>query len=107
MGSSNAAKERRSSREMLLDIFDDVDKDHSGFLDKNELQNALAAVGLVISDDAVSSMIKFADENGDGLLGRDEWDKLISQCVLTFEKKEELIVRRTMSGQTSHSALSV
>merc|ERR1712107_38916 len=92
-----------NSRDMLLDIFDDVDKDRSGFLDKDELQDALAAVGLVISEEAIRSMITFADDNGDGLISRDEWDKLIGQCVLTFEKQEEAIVRRSPSGQSIHT----
>ena len=57
-------------------IFDAIDVDRSGAVDPAELQAALRRAGHQFSWLEIQILMLSADENGDGLLSRDEWMKI-------------------------------
>ncbi len=57
----------------LNTLFDRIDKDHSGSIDRQELIKALEASGLKLSGYRVDAMMKAADENNDGSISREEF----------------------------------
>jgi hypothetical protein len=61
------------NRESMIKIFDQIDVDKSGQLDKNELKAALAKAGTNISDFDLDALFKVADEDGSGAISKDEW----------------------------------
>jgi hypothetical protein len=54
-------------------LFDDIDVDHSGSIDKSELKTALAAKGLKVNMVAIEAMMQAADEDHDGKISKEEW----------------------------------
>jgi len=55
----------------IIALFDKLDKDGDGQLDREELKEGLAAMGA--SDETVSDMIKEADTDGDGKISKNEF----------------------------------
>lgn len=55
----------------IIALFDKLDKDGDGQLDREELQEGLAAMGA--SEETVNDMIKEADTDGDGKISKNEF----------------------------------
>jgi len=53
-----------SSDEEIRDMFNAIDKDHSGFVDANELKETFVALGIPLSDEDVRGMMKDAGVKG-------------------------------------------
>mmetsp|Transcript_22051 Transcript_22051/g.33085 ORF Transcript_22051/g.33085 Transcript_22051/m.33085 type:complete len:402 (-) Transcript_22051:207-1412(-) len=65
-------------QEFLLGLFDRMDADGSGEIDEDELFEALKEAGLAgVTMKHVKFMMKAADDNGDGVISRDEWTALV------------------------------
>jgi len=74
-------RSRRKSREFTLDdlksAFNDVDKDGSGKLNREELRTAIQKADPTASEERVDEMINFADKNNDGEIDFDEFTKAV------------------------------
>lgn len=61
----------------LEDVFAQIDKDSSGFLDAEELKHLMQEANLKVSDEEIQEMIRMADTNGDGLIDLKEFKQLM------------------------------
>ncbi len=68
----NALKLSVNDKDMTV-LFDKLDSDHSGYIDKGELREALKQSGMKVNSLSLEAMMKAADENGDGKISREEW----------------------------------
>jgi solute carrier family 25 phosphate transporter 23/24/25/41 len=57
----------------LLALFNSIDRDHNGNLDKSELQAAFQKAGLVIPPRKLDQFFAEVDSNHDGVISFDEW----------------------------------
>lgn len=75
MGSSLAAA--LASEDKLRDIFDKIDLDHGGTIDKNELQVALTGAGKFLTSEEIDAMMGAADDDASGEIDFEEFAKMI------------------------------
>jgi len=71
------AKKKKMFRARLRTLFDEVDIDHSGALDMDEMRRALSSFGLSFTDDTVREMVKFCDKDGNGDVDYNEFEEAI------------------------------
>lgn len=57
----------------LFQLFDSIDRDHSGSLDKDELRQAFARSGIVVSNSKIDQFFDQIDSNHDGEISFAEW----------------------------------
>lgn len=57
----------------LFQLFDSIDRDHSGSLDKDELRQAFARSGIVVSNAKIDHFFDEIDTNHDGEISFAEW----------------------------------
>jgi solute carrier family 25 phosphate transporter 23/24/25/41 len=57
----------------LWQLFESIDRDHNGSLDKDELRAAFSKAGLAISNAKLDSFFDEVDVNHDGVISFDEW----------------------------------
>ena len=57
----------------LWQLFESIDRDHSGALDKDELRQAFKRAGLTISSAKLDQFFDEVDSNHDGEIDFDEW----------------------------------
>ena len=72
---------------MVDDLFNSVDSDKNGFIDRAELKKWLAEIGQVLeipppSDEDVDNELKRLDDNKDGKVSKQELRKLVKELVL-------------------------
>jgi hypothetical protein len=65
------------NRASMIKIFDQIDVDKSGQLDKAELKAALAKANYNITDFDLDALFKVADEDQNGSISKDEWIKAL------------------------------
>lgn len=53
-------------RKRLRTAFDKKDKDKSGYLDREEIRDALAATGIIVSQESLENLVEAIDTNQDG-----------------------------------------
>jgi hypothetical protein len=68
-------------RRNIRALFDAIDSDHSGDLDAHELLTALAGVvhNDELDEEAINELIRAVDENGDGVVQREEFENLVRE----------------------------
>eukprot|EP00286_Rhodomonas_abbreviata_P013883 CAMPEP_0181334810 /NCGR_PEP_ID=MMETSP1101-20121128/26474_1 /TAXON_ID=46948 /ORGANISM="Rhodomonas abbreviata, Strain Caron Lab Isolate" /LENGTH=288 /DNA_ID=CAMNT_0023444843 /DNA_START=246 /DNA_END=1108 /DNA_ORIENTATION=- len=94
------AKDSRSSYDNLRDVFKKFDADNSGHLDKNELPDALDALGILFSQEELSETMMEMDTNGDGEVDLEEFERAV--CRLQATKDVLLSAdEMTLSGSGS------
>ena len=72
----------------LVDMFDEIDVDNDGYIEHNELLEALLnKTNMKVSSKMVKLLIRSADANGDGLISRDEWTNLIEKIQSSSTNK--------------------
>jgi len=71
------------------DVFDGIDADGSGEIDADELKKALDHMGIKLTRKAVAAMISVVDENGDGVVDREEFHALVSMATVRASMKRE------------------
>ena len=87
MAAMTKARARRKSKELqnnfqqmmaerLEKVFHEMDTDHSGALDPDELKAAFAAVGRPSDDETIRKCIQVLDKNNDGLIDLEEFKAL-------------------------------
>ena len=57
----------------LWQLFESIDRDHNGELDKEELRAAFSRAGLAISNAKLDQFFDEVDVNHDGVISFDEW----------------------------------
>jgi len=57
----------------LSQLFDNIDRDNSGTLDKDELRQAFARSGVVVSNAKIDQFFDEIDTNHDGRISFEEW----------------------------------
>lgn len=57
----------------LYQLFDNIDRDNSGSLDKDELRQAFARSGIVVSNSKLDDFFDRIDTNHDGKISFEEW----------------------------------
>ena len=60
-------------KQELNKVFKEFDSDNSGFIDKNELQQVVAKLGMKMTDVDVDNMIDDLDYNKDGKISPEEF----------------------------------
>lgn len=70
-----------SNKEAAMTLLKKLDKDNSGYLDKEEVRNGIKLIykeiDLCLSDADIDRMIKSVDKNNDGKIQIDEFMELI------------------------------
>lgn len=54
-------------------MFQNIDRDHNGNLDKGELQSAFTRAGLAVPGGRLDRFFDDVDANNDGVISFDEW----------------------------------
>jgi solute carrier family 25 phosphate transporter 23/24/25/41 len=57
----------------LRQLFDSIDRNNNGELDKEELKAALARAGLTVPNSKLEQFFAEVDTNKDGVISFDEW----------------------------------
>lgn len=57
----------------LWQLFQSIDKDHDGHLDKGELRSAFLRAGLAIPNSRLDKFFDDVDVDNDGVISFDEW----------------------------------
>ncbi|KAL8707577.1 MAG: hypothetical protein Q9220_007418 [cf. Caloplaca sp. 1 TL-2023] len=57
----------------LLKLFNSIDRDHNGELDKSELQSAFSRAGLAVQNSKLDQFFAEVDTNKDGVISFEEW----------------------------------
>ena len=87
-------------------VFDQIDVDNSGEIDADELKLALEKMGMKLTKGNVEAMIRVVDDNGDGVIDREEFHTLVNMATLRAEHKKEVRKRRKDTTQKlKHSIL--
>lgn len=63
--------------DILLESFKVFDRDNSGFIGVSELDRVFKLLGQEFKDYEIEAMIKAADSDGDGLVGWDDFTKMM------------------------------
>ncbi|KAL9641216.1 MAG: hypothetical protein Q9204_000204 [Flavoplaca sp. TL-2023a] len=63
----------RQTEKELLKLFQSIDRDHNGQLDKTELRSAFSRAGLAVPNSKLDRFFSEVDTNGDGVISFDEW----------------------------------
>lgn len=86
-------------------LFDHVDSDHSGFIDRMEFKDFLSALGLSYSDERFNRLYKAVDINGDFFISKPEINELVFP-QLSYEEKlqqnkiTEIIRKKSLQRQS-------
>lgn len=77
------------TRDQIDSVFDQIDADGSGEIDADELKEALEKMGIKLTKKNVVTMIGVVDENGDGVVDREEFHTLVAMATLRAEHKRQ------------------
>ena len=70
----------------IMAIFDNIDKDKSGFIDEEELKDELAKTNIKISWVQLKALMLAADEDHDGKISKKEW---LHVCHILQHKEKD------------------
>jgi hypothetical protein len=83
----------------MTELFDKIDVDHGGSIDKNELKQALLDAGVNPSKFGLDLMFKAVDKDGDGSISKEEWlDMTNKLSAVEGEKKKRPANTRLSQG---------
>jgi len=71
------------TREKLMDVFDiiDAEGDGNGVIDIDELRDGMKAAKVQIADYEMKRLFRAADDDGDGVIDRTEWNNLAKKIL--------------------------
>eukprot|EP00581_Thalassiosira_minuscula_P017864 CAMPEP_0183726730 /NCGR_PEP_ID=MMETSP0737-20130205/24049_1 /TAXON_ID=385413 /ORGANISM="Thalassiosira miniscula, Strain CCMP1093" /LENGTH=557 /DNA_ID=CAMNT_0025958161 /DNA_START=272 /DNA_END=1945 /DNA_ORIENTATION=- len=75
--------------EQIDHVFDQIDDDRSGEIDADELKLALEKMGIKLTKKNVKMMINVVDDNGDGVVDREEFHTLVQMATLRSRSKRK------------------
>jgi CBS domain-containing protein len=81
-------------RRRLQAAFDRKDTNHSGFLEKKEISAALAASGVITSEESVDEVMKYIDTDGDGKVDFEEFVAFAEDAEERQKEKDKLAGRQ-------------
>lgn len=58
---------------LLRGLFDNIDRDNSGNVDKAELKSAFSRAGIAVADERLERFFNDVDKNDDGVISFGEW----------------------------------
>ncbi|KAL3911773.1 MAG: hypothetical protein SGILL_007150, partial [Bacillariaceae sp.] len=79
----------QEQRQRLRAAFDRKDLDRSGCLNKSELSTALAAAGVVATEETINGLMEVMDTNQDGVVDFDEFVAFASDVQSSIKKRIE------------------
>lgn len=59
--------------EALWDLFQSIDRNHNGEIDRSELKEAFASAGITVSSAMLDEFLTQMDQNNDGVITYNEW----------------------------------
>jgi len=65
----------------INEAFSDFDKDHTGFISKEELGNFMRNLGYKVTDIELEEMINEIDEDGNGFIGLKEFRNILTKSI--------------------------
>ena len=63
----------KQTEKQLRTLFDSIDRNHDGSLDKSEIQAACRGAGLLVSNRKLDQFFDTVDVNNDGIVTFEEW----------------------------------
>ncbi len=78
-------------RVALFKIFQDADKDGSGYLDYEEFEDAFKNLSYGLGDNYVQNLIALADENEDGRINWEEFVPVGIEAIKTFFSRNKVL----------------
>lgn len=90
------------SPEHLRERFNEIDTDRSGRVDRCELKEVFSAMGMPISEKALSDILESLDSDGDGTVDFDEFESLMHELVSKSEKNR---TRKSWGGKLADLAM--
>ena len=85
------------NKEFFIHLFHMVDSDGNGCVDGDELYEALTDAGFHVTKEGLDAMLVIMDEDGDGNISLDEWEKAIS-VYLDKMKDGNLTIKQKLYG---------
>jgi len=71
------AQKALNDSQTIRQLFDDLDVDHSGFLDKAELRRLVASEHMHVDPEEIDALLEEMDTNHDGLVSFDEFRDVV------------------------------
>jgi Ca2+-binding EF-hand superfamily protein len=88
--------------ETIRDVFQTVDRDGNGTLDRDEFQTAMHRLGLGLDDDTVDNLMRCIDDNDDGLIA---YQELVTKiCQIMRQSSRRHIEKASRSATTGAAA---
>merc|ERR1719473_2053544 len=90
----NAKKQKELTEEQKTEIkeaFELFDTDGSGSIASNELKVAMKALGFEPKKGEIEKMIHSVDDDGDGEMDYDDFERMMEQKILNKDQKDDLL----------------
>ncbi len=71
-------------------VFDTIDIDGGGTVDKDEIYDALQEAGVKISEEGVATLFNMIDEDGSGEIDKDEWKEAVNFYLELKQEEKEM-----------------
>jgi len=76
--------------EHFVSVFEEIDFDKGGTIDKDEIYDALQEAGVEISEEGVATLFNMIDEDGSGEIDKDEWKEAVNFYLELKEEEKEM-----------------
>lgn len=90
----------------IQEAFKLFDKDDSGFIDTEELKDAMRALGFVYDKKKVKDLMEQADKDGSGQIDQDEFKALMARFIVERKPQEELAKAFKMYDDDDNKTIS-
>ena len=102
-------KKVRLTPEQVTEIneaFNLFDKDESGFIDTDELKDAMRALGFVYDKKKVKDLMEQADKDGSGQIDQEEFKALMARFIVERKPEDELAKAFKMYDDDDNKTIS-
>ena len=90
----------------INEAFNLFDKDESGFIDTDELKDAMRALGFVYDKKKVKDLMEQADKDGSGQIDQEEFKALMARFIVERKPEEELAKAFKMYDDDDNKTIS-